>query len=256
MRSAHLRPKALERGFTLVELLVVISIIAMLIALLLPALAGARNSGRNAVCKSQERQIALSITTYAQDYKGWAPLVETPGAGYGEFAWMFLISDYINGPPKSDMMAIYATPQNGANWVKSPTQKIKVLQCPSTYRAFEMWGYNSYGINYNITLEKSIFTTLQWPVSLDSPKVRNRTSEFPLLAESVSYNMILPMWNAVRLYDHLHLQRRNYAFADGHVADTGKQQGNFLMGHFQNGTLLFGRNNHAGSDPALPGYND
>jgi prepilin-type N-terminal cleavage/methylation domain-containing protein/prepilin-type processing-associated H-X9-DG protein len=244
------------RGFTLVELLVVISIVAMLIAILLPALARSRDTGRLSVSKSQERQIALAMINYSMDNKGWVPLVQTPGAGYGEFAWMFLLSEYLNGPPKSEMMPIYATPQNGPNWVKSPTQMIKVLQCPSTYKAFEMWGYNSYGINYNVTLERSNFTTLQWPVSLDSPKVRNRPSELVLIGESVSYNMILPMWNAVRLYDHLHLQRRNYAFADGHVADSGKQQGSYLMGHFQNGTLLFGRNNHQGSDPALPGYND
>ncbi|MFW6039435.1 MAG: prepilin-type N-terminal cleavage/methylation domain-containing protein, partial [bacterium] len=39
-------------GFTLVELLVVISIIALLIALLLPALAAARESARRTACAS------------------------------------------------------------------------------------------------------------------------------------------------------------------------------------------------------------
>jgi prepilin-type N-terminal cleavage/methylation domain-containing protein/prepilin-type processing-associated H-X9-DG protein len=242
------------RGFTLVELLVVISVIAMLIAILLPALARSRDAGRLSVSKSQERQIAVAIINYSMENKNWAPLASTPG--YNGFDWMFLLSEYLNGPPKSQMMAIYATPQNGANWVKSPTKMMKVLQCPSTYAAFEMWGYNSYGINQNITNEASIFTTLQWPMSLDSARVRNRPSEVPLIGESVSYNMILPMWNAVRLYDHLHLQRRNYAFADGHVTDFRKQEANLLMGHFQNGTLLFGRNNHPGSDPSHAGYND
>jgi prepilin-type N-terminal cleavage/methylation domain-containing protein/prepilin-type processing-associated H-X9-DG protein len=254
MRTAHLRREHPTRGFTLVELLVVISIIAMLISLLLPALASARNAGRNAQCKSQERQIALAMINYAADFKGYAPLISTPG--YGGFDWMFHLSDYLNGPRKTDMVAIYATPQNGANWVKSPSKAMRVLQCPSTYAAFEMWGYNSYGINQNLTNEPSIFTTLQWPVALDAPKVRYRHSELMVLGESIAYNQVMPQWNAVALYPLLHLQQRNFAFADGHVANYPRQTASFLLGHFQNGTLQVGRNNHPGNPPTHPNYND
>ena len=60
-------------GFTLVELLIVISIIALLAALLLPALSQAREHAYFAVCKNNLRQIGIACTIYAADNRGDLP---------------------------------------------------------------------------------------------------------------------------------------------------------------------------------------
>ena len=66
-RTILARPK---NGFTLVELLVVISIIAMLLAILMPSLQKAREQARAVVCRSNEKQQYLGHSLYAEDYDG------------------------------------------------------------------------------------------------------------------------------------------------------------------------------------------
>jgi len=61
------------RGFTLVELLVVIGIIALLISILLPAMNRVREKGNQTKCLSNLRQLATAFRMYANEYKDWYP---------------------------------------------------------------------------------------------------------------------------------------------------------------------------------------
>jgi prepilin-type N-terminal cleavage/methylation domain-containing protein/prepilin-type processing-associated H-X9-DG protein len=61
------------RGFTLVELLVVIGIIALLISMLLPALQQAKEQAKRAECASNLHMAGLALTMYANDSKGRLP---------------------------------------------------------------------------------------------------------------------------------------------------------------------------------------
>lgn len=60
-----------DKGFTLVELLVVIGIIALLISILLPALNGARQSAQTVQCLSNMRQLGLGFAQYSNENNGW-----------------------------------------------------------------------------------------------------------------------------------------------------------------------------------------
>ena len=115
-----------RNAFTLVELLVVISIIALLIALLLPALGQARATAQQAACLSNHKQIGLAFATYEQTYTDWVPGGIDPGNAAGfekrsmtnHSAWVGKLFPYLGSNGVSDD---YLT--HGDNVFRCPTDK-------------------------------------------------------------------------------------------------------------------------------------
>ena len=82
MRKTSRRQNA---AFTLIELLVVIAIIALLIAILLPSIGKAREAGRLSRCLGNVRQVGLSMTLYANDWKSWYPITPMDTTDHANF---------------------------------------------------------------------------------------------------------------------------------------------------------------------------
>ncbi|MEM1011710.1 MAG: type II secretion system protein [Planctomycetota bacterium] len=92
-RSSH---RGVARGFTLVELLVVIGIISLLVSILLPTLSRARDSARNIQCANNLRQVGIAFMGYQNDFEGYLPSPKAVGVlGDAAITWEEAIMPYL-----------------------------------------------------------------------------------------------------------------------------------------------------------------
>jgi prepilin-type processing-associated H-X9-DG protein/prepilin-type N-terminal cleavage/methylation domain-containing protein len=102
MSTTH--PPRHPYAFTLVELLVVISIIALLIGLLLPVLATSRRTAQSLTCATTARQIGVGHFTFQVDHRSYYPqaggFIEWDDPTY--ISWMEQVDAYIDAKPTDD----------------------------------------------------------------------------------------------------------------------------------------------------------
>lgn len=118
-----------KRGFTLVELLVVIGIIALLISILLPSLNRARETANRVKCGSNLRQVGQAILLYSNENRGNYPRVRySPGSS--ATAW----SGTTDTDPFRPGTTVLTNDVSAAAFLLIRTQDItsEVFVCPSS----------------------------------------------------------------------------------------------------------------------------
>ncbi|MBN2713041.1 MAG: DUF1559 domain-containing protein [Planctomycetes bacterium] len=226
-------------GFTLVELLVIITVITVLAALLLPALNQAINMARCTACQSNMKQLALATSMYASDNNGcqptastafpintltWGTSTNTSGTAYVSWYSALFIGKYI-GNDRISAGGGYGNYQRGCDSlvVYCPVLKDSIAANDSNP------GNGNTGIGLNVFFGNngtSLFKV-------------NKPSIMGLFADAQQNSSPSPAWDKVTYDDngvaldssgvnrstkphnsYRHSGKCNLAFADGHVQST------------------------------------
>ena len=184
------------RGFTLIELLVVIAIIAILAAILFPVFGRVRENARRSNCQSNQKQLALAILQYAQDYDARFPYKGLDYNGNGGFSsdegWAVMVQPYI--------------------------KSLQVFQCPSekigisTSATLSLTDYI-----YNEALVGQNETVFASPALTVLTADYNSSNTYFALNPCGTATLWAPTPDGTDDFYHRHLNGTTVSFVDGHV---------------------------------------
>jgi prepilin-type N-terminal cleavage/methylation domain-containing protein/prepilin-type processing-associated H-X9-DG protein len=188
-------------GFTLVELLVVVSVIGLLSGLMLPALAGAKAKAHGLMCLNNLRQWGLATQLYAGDHDDFLPPdgMPNPGEGTTNVGWYIQLPEAL-GLPRYHAMS-WRT-----NAAVEPGRSVWI--CPANRRRSNGRNLFHYCLNEHVN-----------GTGADNRPVRLASVPQPGLVIWLFDSKNLPAvgsWSYV--HTNLHARGAQFVFLDGHAA--------------------------------------
>ncbi len=246
----------MRRAFTLIELLMVITIIALLVALLAPSLALVKAAACKARCIGNLRQIGLAYFGYVDQYEGLGGATWANG-----FTWDANLADLM-GSTTSFWCPSNNTARSG-NLAGQAAVSREGL--PAGRRSYSLIGgvytWNSFGLTGAQTVPStSIWFGESWNETTITAKHLAQIPAVSTVAILVDVpdnrlgrnNRAYSMFNTPYVYhdnavQQLHGGRDNYLFLDGHVEAVSRDAARGTAGTFANGlnpkgvwTITFG----------------
>jgi len=201
-----------SKGFSLLELLVVVAIVAILAALLLTAVGRSKAAALRAVCVGNLRQISLSVRMYADDSNDTAPGAETnpmrdPFAAYKE-----CMKGYV-GPQAAGPSKLFACPADKFHYDQNTRVSLSLHQQSRN-------GHSSYAFNAGNSpsgVPPGTFPIHPWPGVAGRRLSSIKQPEKTLLV--VEYPALLPYsWHQPGGKSHFNNARDVVSHVDGHVS--------------------------------------